>query len=562
MKRKLVGTFLLLSLLVGLTCGIAYEFIARIDRTHSELMDTRVIVTQEAAMLLALSERQSSLLFHYLAEPNAEKEKALKEANGLQGQAVSRLEGLLDESRKDKLRAMGEANVTFLRLIGKVQDYVHGGKPDLARSEALLWSAPLTETMVKHAQELRNEELAAMEADRASNDEEVNGVKKLFVAVAVAAVLIAIASGLLLSRAIVGPLREMVRLAGRIAACDLTGGDIPARSRDEIGQLAEALNGMKRNLRSIIRQLEDSAGLVAASAETLSVSSEQVSRSSETITQMSQTIMLGTETQAANVETSAGALQEMSRMMEAVVRNAQSALAQTGEALAASQEGDEAARTAEEQMNAIYAKMNAIAESVRQLAARAGDILEANGLIGQIARQTNILSINASIEASRAGSEGRGFSVVAAEIRQLAGQTGAAAEEVDRLMERMREEMTRVELSTAAGQAEAAEGIRVVRSAGEALQRIHRSSETSDALVQEAAGRTTEAAALSASALDAVSAIRELAWSAADSAREVSASTQEQYAGMEEITSSAVLLLQMAGELRDTISRFRVEQET
>lgn len=559
MKRKLMGTFLLLSLMVAFTCGMAYHFLARIDRTHSKLLATHALITQEASLILALAEQESSLLFHYVAEPDLDKEKRMKEAGAMQGEAVRRLEALMEEGRRDKLQAIGEANVTFARLAGKVQDYMHAGKPELAKAEALLWSAQLTETMVRNAQELRQEELALMESEKARNGRMVAGVKKIFAAVAVGSVLLAVGSGLLLSRMIVGPVRQMVRLAGRIAACDLTGEDIRVRSRDEIGQLADALNGMKRNLQAVIRQAEKSAELVAAAAETLSANSEQVSRSSEYITGMSQSIVLGTESQAGSVETAADALQRMDRMMEAIALNAQATRLQAGQALEWAKEGDAAVRTAEEQMNAIHAKMIGIAASVRQLSGSAAAILEANGLIGQIARQTNILSINASIEAARAGADGRGFSVVAMEVRKLAVQTSEAAEQVNGLMERMQGEMLRVVESTASGQEEAETGRLIVRSAGGALQRITGASETSAALIGEAAERTTEAAVWSGSALEAVRSIRDVAREAEDSAREVSASTQQQYAGMEEITSSAAMLLKLAGGLRDTISRFRMD---
>lgn len=558
MKQKIIGAFLLLSLLVALTCGIAYSSIVRIDRSHTELLQNKAEIAQEAALTLASAEHQSSLLFSYLTDPAADKEKQLKESNQMLADGISRLQDRVDDGSKEQLQAIGEANQTFARLVTKVTDYVYSNKPELARSEALLWAVPLTETMVKNTQELRNTEIAQMEAQKAENAKMVAGVKQMFIAVGIGAILLAVGIGLLMSRAIVNPVREMVRLAGRIAACDLTGGDITAKGRDEIGQLAEALNIMKHNLQNILRQAEHSAELVASAAQTLSANSEQVSRSSEYITSISQNIVTGTIEQAQSVELSVEALESMAATMETITRSAQTTLQQSEQALDSATEGHEAVRSAETQMNAIYSKMSVISDSVRHLAERSNEIMRANSLIGQIAKQTNILSINASIEAARAGAEGRGFTVVAEEVRKLAGQTTSAAEEVARLMDRMKQEMAAVEASTSEGQQEAETGLQVVRSAAGALNRIHEASEASAESVSTAAGQTEQAALLSSSALEAVSAIREVALKAEDSAREVSACTEQQYAGMQEITSSAAMLLQMAAELRDTINRFKM----
>lgn len=560
MKRKIISAFLLLSLLVAFTCGVAFYSIKKIDRSHSDFIEVHARLAQEAALTLASAEHQSSLLFAYLVDPGAEKEARLKESSGKLTEGIARLEDrMANDAGKELVQAMAEANVTFTRLVGKVQDYVHAGKPELARAEAMLWSVPLTETMVKNAGEIRDAELSVMDAKKAENAGMVARIKTMFIAVGAAAVALAIGVGLLLSRAILGPVRGMVQLAERIAACDLSGEDVKARSRDEIGQLAEALNGMKRNLQAVIRQVDGSAGLVAAAAETLSANSEQVSRSSEHITVMSQQIVTGTGSQAESVELSVQALEHMSRMMEEVSRNARSTRLQSEQALDSAKDGNRAIRTAEGQMNAIYAKMNDIAESVRLLSERSDDIRKANGLIGEIARQTKILSINASIEAARAGTEGKGFSVVAQEVRKLAGQTAEAAEEVSRMVERMQTEMGQVEASTEAGQREAETGIRVVRTAGDALDRIHGASETSARLIGDAAGQTGTAVLQSAAALEAVRSIQAVAQEAEDCAREVSACTQQQYAGMEEIASSASMLLKMAGELKETISRFRMQ---
>lgn len=558
MRGKIIGAFVVLSMLVALTCGMAYFSIKKIDTSHSKLIQENAGVAQNAAVALGLAEKQASLLFGYVLQPVEEKEKLLAETNQKLAEIIGELQQAASESQQELISELQKSNESFVPLVKKVQDYVHQGKPEYARSEAMMWTVPLMQTMTKNAMEIQDNELAIMETEKAANEKLVAGAKQTFILVSIVAVALAIAIGWLLSRAIVTPMRAMARLAVQIAACDLTVADVKVKTRDEIGQLARALNEMKHNLRTVIDQVDKSAGMVAASAQELSANSEQVSKSSEYITSLSQNIAEGTVTQVESVERSVDALERMSEALAGIARNAQSTAQQSEYALQSAVEGDEAIRQADSQMNAIQNKMDTIADSVGRLAERTHEVEKANGLIGQIARQTNILAINASIEAARAGAEGKGFAVVAEEVRKLSQQTSQAAGDVFLLMEKMREDMLEVEKSTVAGQEEAAAGITVVRSAGSSLQRIRGASDESAKLLSQAAEQTGEVAQRAEAALEAVRKIQAIAREAAESAGSVSASTEEQYAGMEEITSSSAMLLQMAEELQEIINRFRV----
>lgn len=559
MKQKIISAFLVLALLVALTCGAAFWAMMRIDHSYSRLLDIHAEVTQRTALTLALTEQQSSMLFNYLVEPNHEKEMLLLQTNRHLAGMIKELEGLLEEERRDPVRSMEESNTTFARLVGKVTEYVNAGKPELGRSEALLWSVPLTETISKNALELKESESELMAASRKDNAEMVDQMQTMFLIVCATAVILATAIGLVLSGLILKPLRAMAVLAGRVADGDLTVDDVPVRRSDELGQLAQALNKMKNNLLAIIRQVEQSADKMASSAEGLSANSEQISRSSEYIAGISQQIAAGSASQADLVEHSAGALEAMAYSVTGIAASALSTREQSEIALAAAANGDHSIQSASGQMNAISAKMNAIAESVSRVGVQADNIIQVNGLIRQIARQTNILAINASIEAARAGAGGKGFAVVAEQVRLLSRETSQAAEEVSLLMERMQQEMNQVGQAMQAGQQEVRSGIAVVHEAKAALEQIHKTSESAALLTGQAADQTEVVAGQAESALQAVHSIRKVAHEAAGNARDVSASIQEQVAGMEEIASSAVLLVGLAEEMKERIRHFRTD---
>lgn len=559
MKTKIIGTFVLISLLVGLTSVLSYVYLKRIDASYSGLLNGGSAILQRASEIESGTQLQNSLLFSYLVDPSKEKEQLLQAANAkLSTQIADILPLAQSEDEQNEMKALGDTNDTFARLVKKVTDYMGKNEAGLAKSEALLWAVPLTDTLTKSAAAIKAGENERMSAALAANSKLIASTVRMLIGTSAAALAIALAIGFLLSRIIVRPLRSLVSAAGRIAACDLTVEDIRVKSRDELRELAYAFNRMKENLHDIISRAAHASEQVAAAAEELGANSGQLSESSEHIGSIMQTISEGSEAQVKSVNACVTMMEEMSSAVERIVELTQTADRKSSQALEAAFAGNEAIGTAIAQMSSIQAKMEDLAESVQRLGSRSEQIVKANDAIAQIARQTNLLALNASIEAARAGMEGRGFAVVAAEVRKLSLQTSAAAEEIDRLIGGIREETSGVVASTEAGAKEVSTGIGVVDQAGEAFRHIRRAVEDTARQIGLVTEQSRQIAEQSKSAAAAVRCIDDVAEQAAAGTMDVSAHVEEQYASMEEIVSSAALLTSMAEELQSRIGRFRV----
>ena len=212
------------------------------------------------------------------------------------------------------------------------------------------------------------------------------------------------AAGWFLTRTIVAPLREAVRFANQIAACDLSGG-LPSARSDEIGGLSRALTQLAMNLRALVSDVRDAAAHVRQDTSGIASGASQLSAH--------------TESQASSLEETAASMEEMT-----------STMGQSSEALKeASRVATLAAQAAQDGgqvVEKVVATMDGITASSRRIA-------DINAVIDGIAFQTNILALNAAVEAARAGEQGRGFAVVAAEVRTLAQRSAAAAKEVRQL---------------------------------------------------------------------------------------------------------------------------------
>lgn len=559
LRGKIVGTFVIVSLLVAVTSGMSYTYLNKVDRSYSKLLNDNVMILHHVAEIKEKTQMQNSLLLGYVLNPAKDKEKLLTETNAELSTLIGEMSNLAgNEDEQGAIQSMADSNQTFMRLVNKVTEYADKGKVDLAKAEAMQWAIPTTETLTQSAAKIEVLERAVQEVDTARNHDVVQSIVRTLIWVSLAAFVFALAIGLLLSRTIVNPIRSMVRAAERIADCDLTSGSIYVNNRDELRDLAMAFNVMKANLHSLISQVGSSAQHVAAASDALSNNAEQVSESSERITYTIQEISTGTDAQVRSVQQGVSIMEEMSAAVFQIASVTQSANRQSLLAQQAAGAGNTAVETAITQMQAISQKMKVLEESVQRLGERSEQIVQANAIIAGIARQTNMLALNASIEAARAGAAGKGFAVVADEVRKLAWQTGEAAEEVTQLVSSIQEETSVVMNSTQAGSLEVETGLEVVGVAQATFLRI---SDAMDDVARQIAEVAASSAAISGktgAAVDVIRGIDEVAGQTASGARNVSSNIEGQYASMEEIVSSASVLSSMAGDLQGLIARFRV----
>ncbi|SDO98769.1 methyl-accepting chemotaxis protein [Paenibacillus sp. yr247] len=559
LRSKIVGTFVIVSLLAAVTSGMSYTYLNKVDNSYSKLLSDNVSILRNVSDIKEKTQMQNSMLFGYVLDPSKDKEKQLTEMNVTLASIITEMGKLSkNEDEQSAIQSMIDSNMTFARLVKKVTEYADKGNAALAKAEAMQWAIPTTETLTHAAVKIEELERVIQEEASARNHDVVQSIVRTLIWVSLVAFLFALAIGLLLSRMIVNPMRSMVRAAERIAACDLTVSDIHVKNKDELRDLASAFNQMKANLHSLISQVGSSAQHVAAASEALSSNSGQVSESSERITNTVQEISTGTDAQVRSIHLGVSIMEEMSAAVIQIASVTQSANHQSSLAQQEAGEGNAAVETAITQMNAIYQKMKELSESVQRLGQRSEQIVNANGMIANIARQTNMLALNASIEAARAGAAGKGFAVVAEEVRKLSMQTGAAAEEVANLVSSIQDETREVVSSTEAGSREVETGLEVVGVARDTFKRIREAMDEVARQIEEVAGSSAAISEKTRAAVDVIRAIDEVAGQTASGARNVSFNIEVQYASMEEIVSSATVLNNMAADLQTLIGRFRV----
>lgn len=380
----------------------------------------------------------------------------------------------------------------------------------------------------------------------------------LLIIVIAAALILSISCGLLMTRLIVRPIKEIQRLFAQTEQGDFTV-EGTYQSKDEVGMLTASFNQMVAGVRSIIETVGETSHQVAASSQQLSASAEESTKASEYISSTIQELASGSERQAESVESSRTIIKGMTEFAGRISSNAEKAASTAGESAQMSIAGTKAIEKVGAQMTSINETVVSLSEAFKHLSDRSDEIGKITEVITSIAEQTNLLALNAAIEAARAGEQGKGFAVVADEVRKLAEQSAHSAEQITKLIAIIQNDTKETMNTVISATGEVKEGLVVVNEAGGAFRKIENSIKEAVAQINNVTDLVRNLTAGTNEIETAISGVQEVAVSAAESTQTVSAATQEQLASMEEIASSAQILAQNAEELQHLIEKFKIK---
>jgi methyl-accepting chemotaxis protein len=350
-------------------------------------------------------------------------------------------------------------------------------------------------------------------------------------------------------------LRTVAAHADRIAAGDLSADLEPRSERDE---LRRSLANMTARLREMVGELSAAADKVSDVSGRVAADAAESSRSVGEISRAVGEVAQGAERQVRSVEAVRGQAGEVAATTQESAATAQLAADEAGRARALAHDGATAVGAATDAMEAVRGASAEVTQTIRALGERSQRIGSMVDTIGGIAEQTNLLALNAAIEAARAGEQGRGFAVVADEVRKLAEESRQASQSIAQLVTEIRAETDRAVRVVEDGATRTEDGVQTVEAARASFAAIGDAVEVTSARVADIAAAVGEIAGSSSRMTEDTVEVASVAEESSAAAEEVAASSQQTSASTQQIAAGADELAASAHELRELAGRFKL----
>lgn len=406
--------------------------------------------------------------------------------------------------------------------------------------------------------ELIAEQKNELETEIAANDQVISAMQTRIMLISVITTIIALAGGGYFSRSISKPLKMLEFSVTKIARGDLTYSikqeDI--RSNDEVGRLVNSFVVMLNNLRQLVNEMQDKSKQVASASSQLKQGAEDINNSIQEATTSTNLLATNSDVQEREAEGVFQITSELINNIHGATENAKQSSEGAYETRRLAENGRQALAKVDERITNIYNSIQAVSDAMIDLVNSSNRIGEIVNLISAIAEQTNLLALNAAIEAARAGEHGKGFAVVADEVRKLAEESGQATGNIREIIEDIQKVIIKAQEELERSKQVTEEGVEAVKGANQTFFSIESAIEEVVQCIEQVANKLSNILDSTDHVTSSVERILSAAQSVAQGAQNVAAVSEEQSASMEEVTSAAQTLHEIAQDMERTTKKF------
>lgn len=560
-SKKMNLSFVVIILLFMISSIMSYINSQKVDSNVHEILDNRLEQIRLIDEIRFGTGMQAQAIRSLITDSSNANIEELQFYSDTINEQIGEMEKLASSPEmKDYVKKLSAANIEFndakeqFLKYTKAKDFTSSiqlleGNIASANKSILF----VADNMLKY----QNEQLSQLDS---KTNQSIKSSTIFTIITLIVCILIVIFFMIAIKRTLTRPLHHMAEVANQMAEGNLSIDDVHVKAKDEIGDLAAANNKMKNNLRSLISQVQVNSQTLSASSEHLLASLQEVgSRANTMIERVSNTVS-ASSTIAHSANESSLAMEETAAGVQRIAESTQILLENSIQTHQMANDGGHIIVQAKDQMHNINESSKLMNQLVQKLSKQTEQIESITKVITDITEQTNLLALNAAIEAARAGEHGKGFAVVADEVRKLAEESKSSANQIVVLIQEIKADTYNVEKAAEESLHSVTEGVDIINHAGTAFNGIIEAVDRMTTQIQEISATSEQ---LSASAEEVSASVTDIASNstiASTQVNDVSSDINMQIATMGEIGQVGEDLTTQAQELQAEIQKFKIKK--
>ena len=553
-KGKIIFGFSIVFAMIFVMIVMNHLGFKKINGQTEEIVDKEFpLALANRAMTLNIAETVADIRGYILYKD----EKLLDQLNETLEEGKEIEQNWLTLANSSESQKMAERKAEWVKLIQQAATEASAGR----EKQALAYvndARPITVELNENFKDL----LQKREAAIAKNGEDIKYIGKatdIFIIILGAVVLVVgIAIAFITARTITQPIWRVMKRMDTIATGDLSEEPLKSKTKDETAQLITAMNAMSANTRELLNQISEVSQVVSSQSEELTQSASEVKVGTEQIATTMEELASGAETQANTSSELSSLMGTFAQKVSNASESGELVQQHSGNVLNLTAKGSTLMSISSEQMNKINEIVRESVRKVEHLDQQSQEISNLVSVIKAISEQTNLLALNAAIEAARAGEQGKGFAVVADEVRKLAEQVAFSVNDITGIVDNIQMESSTVVSSLRDGFTEVEQGTTQIETTEATFHEISKAVNEMASNIADVSENLSEIAAGSEEMSGSIQEIAAVSEEAAAGVEETAASAEQASGSMEEVAGSSEQLAKLAEELNGMVGRFRV----